>query len=357
MNRLILIGNGFDLAHSLKTSYKNFLSNYWENIINSIINNKQNARYGEFNNEQVTISERMPVNHKIGNILEHIRQNISHIGFKNNFLKQLTTKQFLENWVDIEFEYFENLKIIKTKPELLIKLNSEMKEIKYLLINYLKQIDIEEANNNFKLKRNIGNLIYEDFSKQDLTDEVLKYEFSLHPNEILFLNFNYTNTESIYDEPSKFLKRETNNEKFKISTIHIHGTLKNALDNPIIFGYGDEIDEEYKELEKLNNTMCLDFIKSIAYLDSPNYKKLIRFIDNDYYQILIMGHSCGVSDRTLLNTIFEHKNCCSIKPYYYQIDENNDNYSDLIKNITRNFHNKAIMRERVVNKIYTKALK
>ena len=25
MNRIILIGNGFDLAHGLKTSYKNFL--------------------------------------------------------------------------------------------------------------------------------------------------------------------------------------------------------------------------------------------------------------------------------------------------------------------------------------------
>ena len=25
MNRLVLIGNGFDLAHGLKTSYKNFM--------------------------------------------------------------------------------------------------------------------------------------------------------------------------------------------------------------------------------------------------------------------------------------------------------------------------------------------
>jgi hypothetical protein len=305
----------------------------------------------------VTISEQMTNYHSIDNILELIRQNISHIRFKNEFLKQLTKKQFLENWVDIEFEYFENLKKVKTKPELLIKLNSDMNEIKNLLIKYLKQIDIEEANNNFELKRNIGKLIYEDFSKHDLTDEVLKNKFSLHPNEILFLNFNYTNTECLYDEPSKLPKSETKNENLKISTIHIHGTLENAPDNPLIFGYGDEIDEEYKELEKLNNATCLDFIKSIAYLDAPNYKELIRFIDSDYYQILIMGHSCGVSDRTLLNTIFEHKNCCSIKPYYYQIDEANDNYSDLVKNITRNFHNKAIMRERVVNKTYTKALK
>lgn len=30
MNRIVLIGNGFDLAHGLKTSYADFISWYWE---------------------------------------------------------------------------------------------------------------------------------------------------------------------------------------------------------------------------------------------------------------------------------------------------------------------------------------
>jgi len=30
MNRIILIGNGFDLAHGLKTSYKDFIDDFWE---------------------------------------------------------------------------------------------------------------------------------------------------------------------------------------------------------------------------------------------------------------------------------------------------------------------------------------
>lgn len=29
MNRIVLIGNGFDLAHGLKTSYKDFIEWYW----------------------------------------------------------------------------------------------------------------------------------------------------------------------------------------------------------------------------------------------------------------------------------------------------------------------------------------
>ena len=34
MNRLILIGNGFDLAHGLKTSINNFIEDYLLNTIN-----------------------------------------------------------------------------------------------------------------------------------------------------------------------------------------------------------------------------------------------------------------------------------------------------------------------------------
>lgn len=36
MNRIILIGNGFDLAHGLNTSYKHFINDYWCNVINDL---------------------------------------------------------------------------------------------------------------------------------------------------------------------------------------------------------------------------------------------------------------------------------------------------------------------------------
>lgn len=31
MNRLVIIGNGFDLAHGLKTKYEDFIDWYWVN--------------------------------------------------------------------------------------------------------------------------------------------------------------------------------------------------------------------------------------------------------------------------------------------------------------------------------------
>ena len=86
-------------------------------------------------------------------------------------------------------------------------------------------------------------------------------------------------------------------------------------------------------------------------MEATNYRKVLAFIESEPFQVLIMGHSCGNSDRTLLNTIFEHKNYVSIKPYYYQdVEKGKDNYMELVQSISRNFTDMKLMRSRVVNK-------
>lgn len=42
MNRIILIGNGFDLAHNLPTRYEDFINWYWDNIAYSFHLNHSN---------------------------------------------------------------------------------------------------------------------------------------------------------------------------------------------------------------------------------------------------------------------------------------------------------------------------
>lgn len=162
------------------------------------------------------------------------------------------------------------------------------------------------------------------------------------PENIMLLNFNYTEVADKYG----YLK--------VASTNHIHGDLNNP--NSIIFGYGDELDEGYKDFLKQSDNDCLKNIKSIKYLESGNYRNLLQFIESAPYQVYIMGHSCGNSDRTLLNTLFEHKNCVSIKPYYYQKDDGSDNYLEIAQNICRNFTDMKLMRDRVVNKMFCEPL-
>lgn len=155
------------------------------------------------------------------------------------------------------------------------------------------------------------------------------------------MNFNYTPTTDCYHSDHTEIN-------------HIHGT----LDNPenVIFGYGDELDKDYKELQEANDNELLTNVKSIKYLEAPNYRNLLRFIESAPFQVYIMGHSCGLSDRTLLNTIFEHENCVSIKPFYYVKPDGTDNYTELVQNISRNFTDMKLYRSRVVDKTRCKRM-
>ncbi len=116
------------------------------------------------------------------------------------------------------------------------------------------------------------------------------------------------------------------------------------------------MDKDYQALKNLNDNGCLCNMKTIKYLETDNYRNALAFMDSAPFQVYIMGHSCGNSDRTLLNTLFEHKNCISIKPYYYVKEDGSDNYLDIIQNISRNFTDMKLMRDRVVNKTYCEPL-
>ena len=238
----------------------------------------------------------------------------------------------------------ERIKLLATHPE--EEINQFLHKYGY---SYLERHSVIDLYNDQIIKReglpgltdplnyskHIAN-VYE--NRETVPDDYLL------PDDILFLNFNYTSTADLYIPKGS---------EFRVN--HIHGELGNDK-NPIIFGYGDELDDDYKEISKLNDNDYLKNIKSIRYLETDNYRKLLSFIDSAPFQIYIMGHSCGNSDRTLLNTLFEHKNCVSIKPFYYEKPDGSDNYIEIIQNISRNFNDMRLMRDRVVNKTYCRPL-
>jgi hypothetical protein len=402
MNRIILIGNSFDLAHGLKTSYKNFIDDYWQKAMNNIETRGNSDRTIEtqiksiyepkkefyYEDENILFSA---VSHEnIENFHNPVvfRDNTE---YKNYFLKVITEKSY-SNWVDIEEEYFtqlkntiNNLSIRRSKGHTarysIEELNSDFDNIKRALEKYL----IEEINNfeskKFYLENIMQNFNIADFSfygisalRKEYTPktevERMKYdrqfatyssrieerrdiynlyETQIYPKQTLLLNFNYT------DLPERLKQCIRDNEwklddwaKNSFEDIYIHGKLNDG-DYPIIFGYGDERDEIHKEIEKRGGRY-LDNIKTINYLKTQTYKSMLKFIESGLYQIFIWGHSCGLSDKTLLNTLFEHENCVSIKPFYYTDGKGYNNYDDIVKNIYRCFTDKALMREKVVNK-------
>ena len=216
-----------------------------------------------------------------------------------------------------------------------------MDHLKDMLIEYL-QMEVQkevEAIHSVKdkiyrpIKRN--EVVVEDCNSSDKHNSE-----DIMPEHIMLLNFNYTKTAHQYVTPE--------------SVNYIHG----CLDNPesVIFGYGDELDGEYEKLKNLNDGECLRNMKSIRYLEADKFRKMLEFIESGPFQICIMGHSCGNSDRTLLNTLFEHKNCVSIKPYYYKRDDGMDNYQELVQSINRCFTDMKLMRAKVVNKEFCEPL-
>lgn len=116
------------------------------------------------------------------------------------------------------------------------------------------------------------------------------------------------------------------------------------------------MDDFYREIENIGDNEYLKNFKSFQYSNTTNYDDLLRYIDSDKYQVSILGHSCGLSDRLLLNTIFEHENCRSIKIYYHQKEDGSDNYTDMVQNISRHFKDKQSMRRKIVNKTLSSPL-
>ena len=85
---------------------------------------------------------------------------------------------------------------------------------------------------------------------------------------------------------------------------------------------------------------------SFQYFKTPNYRELLSFLNSGDYQVCIYGHSCGLSDRIMLNEIFENENCKSIKIYYYS----DDDFTNKTMEISRHFNSNQVMRQKIVQK-------
>jgi len=155
--------------------------------------------------------------------------------------------------------------------------------------------------------------------------------------------FIYKETDDNY---ASFCKDVPGNE-YKFAINYIHCCL-NDNKNPIIFGFGDELDPAYKNIEELQIKGSLKYIKSFWYFKTNMYHDLIRFIESGDFQVYIIGHSCGLSDRTLLSMIFEHEKCKSIKIFHYTDIHGENNFTELTQNISRQFTNKIMMRKKIV---------
>lgn len=409
MNKLFIIGNGFDLAHGYPTAYADFVKWIWNNIHKDPTNEK-------FKN-LITINTDFPFLRQYN---ENLKTNINcysdflydfnsykkhNIGidsfdlsakyrridiynFKNKFFFELCLYFPDAKWSDIESLFYKILTDLlngnrSTSRIDIDTLNKNLEEIKSLFSTYLFE-NVKYPKVNFKtpftdLLKYKSKILEGITIPKDSTDYLNEFPVGLYSDlvefnrilkeseskgfwpkyeaspETLILDFNYTNTIRNYLDSINFTTREYG----RITHLQIHGELNNVK-NPINLGFGDEMDDHYKTLEKKNDNRYLRYIKSFMYSNNTNYRKLLNWIDSHDFQVFILGHSCGLSDRIMLNTIFEHERCKSIKLYYYQYEEDgieNDDFTDKVQNISRHFNKKKQMRDKIVDKSLSQPLK
>lgn len=291
MREILIIGNGFDLAHGLKTSYQDFLRWLFEltlsnpDKINPIIRYSSDKRI------------------EIDKIFEdRYRTQINTIfNFSSLFLNSLFKSPLVKDWNDLETQYFNQLKETPN-PELL---NKDFNLLKEFLVEYL----IEEQTK---------------FKKLDAYEKIFK-SIDSKSERHLILNFNYTKTVSEY---SKSL--------LNTDLINIHGELSNPY-NQIIFGYSANSQENKLLLEKKQRTY-LDNIKKYQYRRTDNKDKLDSFMrqSSTPINVNILGHSCGDSDANILSEILDHPNINRIKIFYFKDFEDYQTKQISIDRITSN---------------------
>jgi len=253
------------------------------------------------------------------------------IEYKIPFFRHIVTRIGNVGWVDIEVAYFKSLKSIFNHPSIdseekrksVNRLNAGFRHLTNKLIEYIIRINKELSNQCIPIdnpRLNIRNAFKSDPDSQ-----------------VLFLNFNYTETLIV------------NGYSFDNECLFIHGRASDVANSPIIFGYGDESDPDYQRIEDSGENMYMEHLKSFGYFKTDKYQKLLSFIDDKPYDVFIVGHSCGLSDRVLLNEIFEHNNCNVINIFYHRKQDGSDNFEEITQEISRHFRpiNKNKMRRKV----------
>lgn len=363
MNRLILVGNGFDLAHGLRTSYKDFMEFYLLKVFLQLVRNNYH-----YEDPLIYISSK---NNSRPNVLEY-RQFDSGFAYLNYLQKECSKifdinlslflhsshQNILErNWVDIEMIYFQCLckHINDGQVDLqnVAILNQQLTYLKEELEAYLTAVEayqkIEQPDPDL-LEIFLQPMLWKDFSASAKpTDRFEMNMRSISPskqkgkvNSTMVVNFNYTNTLAPYFEAMQ------QNGLKNSSLNYIHGSL-NSKENPPIFGFGDEYNKIYAEFEEHNENCLFDHVKSFKYFQTNNNKDLLRFVSSDLFQVFILGHSCGLSDRTMLKAIFESENCRSVKIFHHNRSEESNDYHEKTIELGRHFTDKGYMRRVIVD--------
>lgn len=333
MKNVLVIGNGFDIAHGLYTKYIDFYN--FCNAIKRVINDKKEIAIREDIKEELLKSEFMKSTANIINNKKIVNDDILEKMIKickNNYWLNCIEERNLSNdphWCDIEgviadeiskFSYVtKKYSSTKLRPQALMNESREIISIYKKIMNYTQEKQSFKANVYLfkeKLLSDLNDLTWmlEIYLSKFLNRKSKTYKFFETLNIDYIINFNYTDTYN------KLYKKN-------IPTHFIHGKIRNNDKDAMnmVFGIGDSINEDD------NNYEFIEFQKyyqRIIYKTGNDYAK---WLDNDeIMNIFIFGHSVNEVDGDIIERLITRKHT-NIYIYYYDQQALNS----IVANLTR----------------------
>ena len=369
MNNLLLVGNGFDVAHRLHTSYDDFLTimKFRKHIIVDIKDAKNGRNINDKNPfHKFTLS--------VSNMDEDNLKNLGDIIEKNSWVKYYCRCEAeIDGWIDFEREIYPVIDMFEfvfnancntighggKYGEALIDRNDfKSKNIlrvarlwdKYINANGVDNICVKEPYASLQygiLKKKILKDLREEFDEFILAFELYLYEFVYKRDDVKILkqikdldintviSFNYTLTERLYG-----LSEE--------NVHHIHGMIRedfSGTKNNMVMGVNEQEDSN------------MDFIYFVKYFQriqkasGVRYKELIKRITTDGmathtdYILHIYGHSLDETDEDILKYVIGDK-------------ESNDRIKLKPKRVIIFYYDDADYEQKVINliKLYSRSI-
>ena len=334
---ILIIGNGFDLAHGLKTSYKDFLDfcvernnkripravNYGTTFIDNIWLRHFLLRQEELGNTWIDLEEEiLAVIETLSNIARLQPVANSNFSFPVMFVIRKDA---------INFQFSNIAEFIKP-----VNYNCQTDECGY------KELETNDFSSIYYFVKDFDSLVRLIYDKlREFTKEFEKYlienvnvclqsqvasgyKLTLKTSRLYVLSFNYTNTcESLYQYNCNTLAKD-----LKIETTYVHGKANSSGDSNLVLGTksfsNKDIPPCFNIFQKHNQRHKYNTIEP--------YQELLRLIKlpNTNPVFHIIGHSLDESDHKILKHILDADKNATIKVYYH--DE--ESQERLINNIT-----------------------
>lgn len=365
---VLIIGNGFDIAHGLKTTYKDFLmfmetyKDFLEkcNPIDSL--DKEEFLKKDF---QKTIKDKddfekydyaksifIEYSNKVFNCftdrsklikiddccIEYnpmiVRFICGNLWYDYFIYKLKENKMKGDNWIDFENEIFEVVKFIEHKRETTITSRDPIHAIRELVEKDIPKLIPKNiiSQNDFiaELKSDLEILtycleFYLCLIECYIDSKEIEIVADIHPQYLI--SFNYTNIFKRIYINNDFKKGKYSN----LSTDFIHGRLDS---HNLVLGT-----EETLEGDKINQDIsCIDFKKYFQRIHNRTGLKYKDWFikDGSKKNIYIFGHSLDKTDGDVLKYIILHEKTQKVYIYYHDDKQYRQEIANLVKVIDKN---------------------